>query len=379
MVGWALFIARLVDSVSDPIVGFLSDRTRHRWGKRLPYMVVGAPLWVLFTILLFTPPVAGQSMANFWYLAGVALLYFIGMTVVQVPYMAALPEITRTETQAIELSVRMGRFFVAGVILSIVSAFPLASACGFAGAAAVLAAIAGITFFFAARDLRAHPDFVTEIIGLDKAAAGAYLLLLLLVAAGVSPLVRRACLRFGKKPVMLAAMLVFAAGFVLWHQVGDPAHWIGSRTLAEVTGFDRLGAASAAFGTCVASALLFALIGIPVAVQILTPPAIMADLVVYDEKRTGNRREALVYGLQGGIEKSAVMAATLATPMVLGLGMSARNPAGIRLVGPMAATACLVGYLVFRFYPLRKGWVHQLTSRGDQPEAAQGQGDAQST
>ena len=55
-VGVLLTLAGIVAALDDAIVGYLSDRTRSRLGRRIPYIVLGAPLWSIFFVLLFTPP-----------------------------------------------------------------------------------------------------------------------------------------------------------------------------------------------------------------------------------------------------------------------------------------------------------------------------------
>lgn len=89
---------------------------------------------------------------------------------------------------------------------------------------------------------------------------------------------------------------------------------------------------------------------------LLFPPAIVADLVACDGIKTGQRRESLVYGLKGGIEKNAVMVATLAASLSLAGGKDMANIAGIRTIGLVAAGMICAGYLVFIHYPLAKGW-----------------------
>src|SRR5262245_65573740 len=48
--------ARAFDAISDPLMGWISDRTRSRWGRRRPWMFIGAPLAAIFFVTLFTPP-----------------------------------------------------------------------------------------------------------------------------------------------------------------------------------------------------------------------------------------------------------------------------------------------------------------------------------
>jgi len=56
LAGTALMIGKIWDAVTDPTVGFISDRTRSRWGRRRPYMFVGALFLFLTMILMFTAP-----------------------------------------------------------------------------------------------------------------------------------------------------------------------------------------------------------------------------------------------------------------------------------------------------------------------------------
>ncbi|MEM9494531.1 MAG: MFS transporter [Pseudomonadota bacterium] len=81
-VGAILLIARLFDVITDPVVGVLSDRTRHSAGRRRPWMIAGAPVLVLGVFILFAPPVAPNSL----YLLGAALLTYGGWTLIQIPY-----------------------------------------------------------------------------------------------------------------------------------------------------------------------------------------------------------------------------------------------------------------------------------------------------
>jgi GPH family glycoside/pentoside/hexuronide:cation symporter len=53
-VGALLTAGGIVGALDEAIVGFFSDRTRSRWGRRIPYIVLSAPLWSIFFLLLFT-------------------------------------------------------------------------------------------------------------------------------------------------------------------------------------------------------------------------------------------------------------------------------------------------------------------------------------
>jgi GPH family glycoside/pentoside/hexuronide:cation symporter len=93
VLGYILFSVRLFDAVTDPAIGYLSDRTVSRFGRRRPYIALGSFFVAATMFMLFNPPQAGPSVETLWF--GV-LIYalFLFWTVVTVPYESLGPEIT---------------------------------------------------------------------------------------------------------------------------------------------------------------------------------------------------------------------------------------------------------------------------------------------
>lgn len=86
LVGYATAIPRLWDAVTDPVVGSLSDNFRSRWGRRKPFMVLGALISALSLIAIWlVPPVWGEY-SKFLYLIAVSLVFYTGNTLFLVPY-----------------------------------------------------------------------------------------------------------------------------------------------------------------------------------------------------------------------------------------------------------------------------------------------------
>ena len=57
------------NSINDPIAGYISDRTRTRWGRRIPFVLFCTPIMTLFFILIWSPPVGGAPLtapSNMW-------------------------------------------------------------------------------------------------------------------------------------------------------------------------------------------------------------------------------------------------------------------------------------------------------------------------
>ncbi len=88
LAGLALSIALLVDAVTDPLVGSLSDNFRSKWGRRHPFMYVSAlPLAIAF-VLLFSPPDSLGQTGLFVWLTAFAVLTRVAMTLYHVPHLA---------------------------------------------------------------------------------------------------------------------------------------------------------------------------------------------------------------------------------------------------------------------------------------------------
>ncbi|MCM0021640.1 MAG: MFS transporter [Tagaea sp.] len=83
-IGLVLLIARLWDVAIDPAIGFLSDRTRSRWGRRRPWMLASLPLVLGASYALFQPPeTAGAAYLLMW-----MLLVYLGWSMLQIPHQA---------------------------------------------------------------------------------------------------------------------------------------------------------------------------------------------------------------------------------------------------------------------------------------------------
>ena len=78
-------LPRIYDAITDPIMGFISDNTKSRFGRRRPYIFAGAILsGILFAVLWQLDPQNSQ-MYNFWYFLIVSLIYLTGNTIFSTP------------------------------------------------------------------------------------------------------------------------------------------------------------------------------------------------------------------------------------------------------------------------------------------------------
>jgi len=94
LVGLAIFIALVVDAVSDPLVGYWSDNLHSKWGRRHPFMYGAAVPVALSYSFMWNPPDLGQT-AMFVYLTVIAVLIRTFITFYETPSSALLPELTK--------------------------------------------------------------------------------------------------------------------------------------------------------------------------------------------------------------------------------------------------------------------------------------------
>ncbi|RJQ09099.1 MAG: MFS transporter, partial [Bacillota bacterium] len=94
LAGLVLLVGKVWDAINDPLMGYLSDRTRSRFGRRRVYFLAGAlPIVVTFTLLWVVPPASSQW-ALFAYFALISILFDTVLTMVMVPYSALMQEMT---------------------------------------------------------------------------------------------------------------------------------------------------------------------------------------------------------------------------------------------------------------------------------------------
>jgi GPH family glycoside/pentoside/hexuronide:cation symporter len=94
LIGWALVFPRILDALTDPLMGNISDNTRSRFGRRRQYVLLGIILCALLFPFVWMPPAASDNVIV-GYLIGIMCLFSISYTIFNVPYTALGYEITQ--------------------------------------------------------------------------------------------------------------------------------------------------------------------------------------------------------------------------------------------------------------------------------------------
>lgn len=385
-------VERIVGAFLEPIVGYWSDRTRTRWGRRLPWIVLGLPFLVSSFVLIWFPPSATRvdDPRVIVHCALMLMAFYLSYTIVVAPYVALLPELTGDPKQRVRLSVWMSVFEVLSNIVGALGAGALvglgaitvagvAFENGFELLGVVTGALALLAFVpvpllvrepprTEAHDVRfslseavitslKNPEFIpyacatggfrfattcavvgipfiaTQLMGTDEEMAGVMLAIIIVIAMLSFPLVQWLSNRYGKARVFRWA----AVGYIVVLPL------IGA--IGLVPGVEPL----------VQGVVLFVLSGFSTATLFVLPRALLADVIDLDEQRTGYRREAMYNGMAGVVEKFGEALATgLVGYLFAFFGNSSASPGGLRLVGIAAAVGLGGGMLVFRRYSIRE-------------------------
>ena len=118
LAGLGVFLPKFWDVITDPVMGTVSDRTRHSWGRRRPYLLAGAFSLPLFFALLFAVPEFSSPAYSFAYVVAAFILAATGFTLFQVPYIAMPAEMTPDYRERTTIMGFRMVFMTAGILLA---------------------------------------------------------------------------------------------------------------------------------------------------------------------------------------------------------------------------------------------------------------------
>ena len=94
--GLLIMVSKIYDAITDPIMGFLTDRTNSRWGRRRPYLMLGGILSGASFVMLFSVPTFSSQSTLIIYVLVALLINATAYTVFNVPYLTMPAEMTRS-------------------------------------------------------------------------------------------------------------------------------------------------------------------------------------------------------------------------------------------------------------------------------------------
>jgi len=113
LIGLIMSMSRFTDALTDPVMGYISDKSRSRWGRRRPYIVVGAIFSGLIFALMWQLPAGHSQNFYFWFFLIGTNIFYIAYTVFATPFIALGYEMTpdyHERTRLMGVSNFMGQF-----------------------------------------------------------------------------------------------------------------------------------------------------------------------------------------------------------------------------------------------------------------------------
>ncbi|MHC1740388.1 MAG: MFS transporter [Anaerolineaceae bacterium] len=116
----AATVYALWNAFNDPIFGYVTDSTRSKHGRRIPYMRFTAPFLALSFILVWFAPKGAGQMTLFWWMLGTMIFYDGCYTIIGLVYSALLPEVTESDAERNGLQISSSLFGLLGMLLGFV-------------------------------------------------------------------------------------------------------------------------------------------------------------------------------------------------------------------------------------------------------------------
>jgi glycoside/pentoside/hexuronide:cation symporter, GPH family len=383
LLGWVILVGRLWDAVTDPLVGYVSDRTRSRWGRRRPYFVLSAvPLWLAF-YFMWSPDPGLSATALFTYLLVWYLVLYTCWTIFWIPYISLGMELTPSYHERTRLFGTRQGFFLFGTAVGMLTPELFARAMGGpeAGYPPMALLFGGITcglILVAFTRLREQPDLArTEHFPFFKGLrvtfrnrAFVVLMLTYLVALVGGSFIAPLTLYVAKYviqarevvPLVMLAYLVGSVGAIpfwvrLSRRLGKNRTWSIAMVLATA-----VYATSFYYheGTWVLWIVLAAFIGAANGCTMTIGPSLSADVIDSDELETGQRREGAFMGIWSFLDKAAIglaifvgMQGLAAVGYVPNEDQPQRVVLGIKVLYCIVPAVChLAALLLFQRFPI---------------------------
>ncbi len=378
-----MLLARILDGVVDIPIASWTDNLKSRWGRRRPLMILGFIPTVLSFLLLWYPPISGNTLGadghwgNAIFIAVASSLYFFFHTLIIVPYLASLSEIVKDEQSRVRVASWQTFFNTAGYVLTYVVAPILFEHFGIRGTIWLLIPVflsflgpilvikesstlenapdsteraadvplwQSVKMTLANRTFRIYMVSVaTFYFGLQFFLSGIAFMAADMMGLSDSQLGLMNAAAFAPVPIMLIlfnwitkkkgakwafrlALLVFALAMLIF-----PLGWTHFNLPVSplLIGIIAGGIASFSIG-----------------VFFTIPYAFPAQIAATEAKETGKDRAGMYFAVQGVINQFMGGLAGSGLALLLGWRL------GVVIIGPIVAVTCVIAYFLFKPYPL---------------------------
>jgi GPH family glycoside/pentoside/hexuronide:cation symporter len=379
---------RVWDAITDPLIAYLSDKSKNPRGRRTPFMRWSVFPLMIACILMYFPLKNEIANSNVWWLVIIQLLFYLFLTIYIIPYNALIAELGHTTNEKLRLSTLQSVAFFVGMVLA--SACPalaefLFRVVGYKNmmvayqySVIIMTVFATIflvlpSFFLnekkysigAPNNLKPSESFkpvftnknfflfivadfayfigitiigtgalyyVTVLLGLNQSFGTIMVGTMLLLSLACYPLVNSLARKFNKKILILLNLFAMGILFLL-------TYFLGRLPFApEVQG--------------ILTGVLFAF---PLAVLGIIPPVVLAEIAHLDAYESRQNKEAVFFAVRSLFDKfGQTFGIVIFTILTHNFGKDPGNDLGIRLSGIFGLILCFIAGIIFSFFNEKK-------------------------
>ena len=401
VLGLITALSRVFDAVTDPLIASMSDRSKNKRGRRIPFMQWAAVPFAVVTVLLFCAPINEISGWNIAWISVFIVLFYLFMTMYCTPYNALISEFGKTQEDRMNISTYISLTYFAGTLLAytpFVFAGFLRGAVGNSWAYRicfiVLAIIAcvcmllptfllkekefvdskpsnenvfkSLTSTFKNKDFRTFslsdimywvgltlfqtgiPFFVKVSMGFDESMVMVFMGGMTVLSAVFYPFVTRMVKKFGKKKLVIAGFFGLAICY-------------GITAISSIPGLlpdqGNANIISWVFGV-----IIMIISSLPMALLGIIPQSIVADVAEAEAKTTGQNREGMFFAARTFAMKLGQSIAMLLFTSLAIIGATqsldsndiTATKTGMLIVAIVAVAFCCLGAVILMFYREKK-------------------------
>ena len=389
VLGLITALSRVFDAVTDPLIATMSDRSKNKRGRRIPFMQYAAVPFAVTTILLFCTPVLETSWVNVLWVSIFIVLFYLFMTMYCTPYNALISEFGKTQEDRMFISTAISLTFFAGTLLAYLP-FLFAGSLRDAGASfawsyraifivlAVVALVAMLlpTFLLKEKDFvdaepsnsnmfksltstfknkefkkfvgsdimywigltlfqTGLPFFVKVSMGLDEIWVTVLMGAMTALSACFYPFVTKLVMKFGKKRLVIAGFVGLAIAYLVTAMIN----------VIPLPGI-------------VYGILIVLIAAFPMSLLGIIPQSIVADVAEAEAVTTGENRQGMFFAARTFAMKFGQSIAMLAFTSLAILGVEqdltsndiVPSTTGLMIVAIVAIVFCSLGAIILSFY-----------------------------